>query len=293
MVPQAKPAPGIAPPLVAFGGRVDRATLKPHNKQADNGWLQAWDPVARKVVWETPKGPRATSGALATGGNLVFMGNSGGKQIRAYDARTGAELWNFEAQTAVFAAPITYELDGVQYIAASVGGAAQGGDYFAPTYARMLVFKVGGKAVLPANKPYTPLALNPPPSTATADVIAHGGDVYTKNCAVCHGAGGTQQRTSFPNLTVTPLLYSQAGFDQVVLGGMRADKGMGSFAKDVSATDAVAVREYLISRANEIKRNPPAAPGGFGGPPPGAAPPAPTRPATPATPDVHEEAAKK
>jgi hypothetical protein len=69
---------------------------------------------------------------------------------------------------------------------------------------------------------------------------------------------------------------------------------MGSFAKDVSATDAVAVREYLISRANEIKRNPPPAPGGFGGPPPGAAPPAPARPATPApTPDVHEEAAKK
>jgi quinohemoprotein ethanol dehydrogenase len=290
MAPQAKPAPGTPPPLVAFGGRVDRATLKPHNKQADNGWLQAWDPVARKVVWETPKGPRATSGALATGGNLVFMGNSGGKQIRAYDAKTGAQLWNFEAQTAVFAAPITYELDGVQYIAASVGGAAQGGDYFAPTYARMLVFKVGGKAVLPENKPYTALALNPPPSTAAADVIALGGDVYARNCAVCHGAGGTQQRTSFPNLTVTPLLYSQAGFDQVVLGGMRADKGMGSFAKDVSATDAVAVREYLISRANEIKRNPPPAPGGFGAPPP----PAPARPAAPATtPDVHEEAARK
>jgi mono/diheme cytochrome c family protein len=156
----------------------------------------------------------------------------------------------------------------------------------------MLVFKVGGKAVLPENKPYTALALNPPPSTAAADVIAQGGDVYARNCAVCHGAGGTQQRTSFPNLTVTPLLYSQAGFDQVVLGGMRADKGMGSFAKDVSATDAVAVREYLISRANEIKRNPPAAPGGFGGPPPAAVPPAPARPPA-TTPDVHEEAARK
>jgi hypothetical protein len=89
---------------------------------------------------------------------------------------------------------------------------------------------------------------------------------------------------------VTPLLYSQAGFDQVVLGGMRADKGMGSFAKDVSATDAVAVREYLISRANEIKRNPPAAPAGFGAPPP----PAPARPAAPATTtDIHEDAARK
>jgi len=290
MAPQAKPAPGTAPPLVAFGGRVDRATLKPHNKQADNGWLQAWDPVARKVVWETPKGPRATSGVLATGGNLVFMGNSGGKQIRAYDAKTGAQLWNFEAQTAVFAAPITYELDGVQYIAASVGGSAQGGDYFAPTYARMLVFSVGGKAVLPANKPYTPLALNPPPSTAPADVIAHGTEVYTKNCAVCHGAGGTQQRSSFPNLTLTPLLYSQPGFDQVVLGGSRLEKGMGSFANELSPTDAVAVREYIISRANEIKNRPPGTPGAAPGAPPAAQPAPPTPPVR--TPDVHDPATR-
>jgi PQQ-dependent dehydrogenase (methanol/ethanol family) len=283
MVPQAKPAPGAAPPLVAFGGRFDRATLKPHNKQADNGWLQAWDPVARKVVWETPKGPRATSGVLATGGNLVFMGNSGGKQIAAYDAKTGAQLWTFDAQTAVYAAPITYELDGVQYIAASVGGAAQGGDYFAPTYARMLVFAVGGKAKLPPNQPYTAAVLNPPASTASADVIQLGNDKYTQHCSICHGAGGTQARTSFPNLTVTPFLHSQPAFDTVVLQGMRADKGMGSFAKDLSPTDAAAVREYLISRANELKNRVPAA-----GP---AGPPRPPAPA-PVSTDVHQEAAK-
>ena len=261
MAPQARPAPGVAPPLVAFGGRIDRATLKPHNKQADNGWLQAWDPVARKAVWETPKGPRATSGVLATGGNLVFMGNSGGKQIAAYDAKTGEKLWNFDAQTAVYAAPITYELDGVQYVAASVGGTAQGG-YFAPTYARMLVFAIGGSASLPPNATYTPPALDPPPLTASADVVAQGGQLYEKNCAVCHGANATQQRSSFPNLTVTPFLHSQEAFDQVVLQGLRVEKGMGSFSKELQAQDAAAVRAYLISRANEIKNGPPAAPGG-------------------------------
>jgi alcohol dehydrogenase (cytochrome c)/quinohemoprotein ethanol dehydrogenase len=278
--------PGSAPAAaggfnlgVAFGVRVDPKVLKPNARQADTGLLKAWDPVARKVVWSSEPGPRATSGVLATGGNLVFMGNSGGKQIAAYDAKTGTKLWTFDAQTAVFAAPITYELDGVQYVAASVGGAAQGGDYFAPTYARMLVFSVGGKAALPANRPYTPLALNPPPSTAAADVISHGSEVYTKNCAICHGAGGTQARTSFPNLTVTPLLYSQPGFDQVVLEGVRANKGMGSFSKDISASDAVAVREYLISRANEIRNRPPVLPG-------------PPRQPPPATQDVHQDAAK-
>jgi hypothetical protein len=70
---------------------------------------------------------------------------------------------------------------------------------------------------------------------------------------VCHGVNGVQARTSFPNLTVTPLLYVQDGFDNVVLRGARADKGMGSFAKDLKVADTVAVREYLIARANAVK----------------------------------------
>ena len=136
--------------------------------------------------------------------------------------------------------------------------------FFAPTHARMLVFALSGKAVLPEPEPYTPPPLNPPPSTAAAEVIAHGGQLYTQYCSVCHGANGFQGRSSFPNLTITPLLWTQPGFDQVVLGGGRADKGMGSFAKDLKPEDAAAVREYLISRANAIKTNGP--PAGFGAP---------------------------
>jgi alcohol dehydrogenase (cytochrome c)/quinohemoprotein ethanol dehydrogenase len=250
----APPVPGGFTLGIDMGAHVDPGTLQPYDRRGVSGRLEAWDPIARKVVWQTESftnsGP--TSGVLATAGNLVFMGNGGGKVLSAYDAKTGAKLWSFDAKTAVFAAPITYTLDGVQYIAASVGGAAQGG-YFAPTHARMLVFALGGEAALPEPEPYTPPPLDPPPSTAAADVITHGGKVYTQFCSVCHGANGLQARTSFPNLTVTPLLWTQAGFDQVVLQGGRVDKGMGNFAKDLTAEDAVAVREYLISRANALK----------------------------------------
>jgi mono/diheme cytochrome c family protein len=117
----------------------------------------------------------------------------------------------------------------------------------------MLVFALGGKAVLPEPEPYTPPPLNPPPSTAAADVIAHGAEKYTQYCSVCHGINGVQQRTSFPNLMITPLLWTQPAFDQVVLEGGRADKGMGSFAKDLKPEDTAAIRDYLISRANAIK----------------------------------------
>lgn len=291
MAPQRMPESG-EPPLIAFGGQIDRDTLKPHNKQANDGWLQAWDPVARKAVWESPRGPRATSGVLATGGNLVFMGNSNGNQLFAYNAENGEQLWSFDTQSAVYAAPITFELDGEQYIAASVGGTAQG-NYFAPSYGRMLVFKLGGTASLPPNVTYTPPELNPPPSTASADVIARGDAVYAENCAVCHGTNGVQQRSSFPNLTLSPLLYSQEGFDQVVLNGARVQRGMASFADKLSGEDSVAVREYIIARANDVKNNPPA-PGGFGAPPPAnnnAAGNAAAQTQQAADDDVHEEAA--
>ena len=82
-------------------------------------------------------------------------------------------------------APITYELDGVQYIAASVGGAAQG-DYFAPSYGRMLVFKVGGTVKLPPNAPYTARALNPPALTAPppSSRVARSSMRTTARCAM-------------------------------------------------------------------------------------------------------------
>jgi quinohemoprotein ethanol dehydrogenase len=253
-------SPGVRPPGGGFslginmGVKIEPGKLQPYDRHGVSGRLKAWDPVARKVMWETEpySDGLPTSGVLATAGNLVFMGNGVGKVLNAYDAKSGAKLWSFDAKTAVFAAPITYVLDGVQYIAASVGGVAQGG-YFAPTHARMLVFALGGKAALPEPEPYTPPPLNPPPSTGSAQTIAHGGEVYTQYCSVCHGANGLQARTSFPNLTVTPLLWTQEGFDYVVLQGGRADKGMGSFGKDLKAEDAVAVREYLISRANALK----------------------------------------
>ena len=276
MAPQQMPANG-KPPLVAFGGTIDRETLKPHNKQADEGWLQAWDPVARKVVWETPKGARATSGVLATAGNLVFMGNSNGNQLSAYNAQTGKQLWDYDAQTAVYAAPITYELDGEQYIAASVGGTSSGG-YFAPTHARMLVFKTGGTATLPEKVSYNPRPLNPPASTASAEVIADGGKLYDEHCSVCHGRDAVQQRTSFPNLTLTPFLHAQKGFDQVVMEGARVGRGMGDFSDRLTAADSIAVREYIISRANDVKNALPRT-SGFGSPPPSDSD------------DIHEEAA--
>jgi len=224
------------------------------------GYLQAWDPVAAKEVWRGEENQGPTGGVLATAGGLIFQGGGSNNHFRAYNARTGKKLWEVNVQTASVAPPISFELDGKQYIAVSVGGNSAV-DYYAPNYSRLLVFSLGANLQLPPAKPYQPLPLNPPPLTAAIHEVETGRQSYDSYCAICHGANATMRRSSFPNLLVSPFLHSQAGFDQVVLGGVRSDKGMASFADKLQPVDTAAIRAYLIARAHEqLKAMPPQPP---------------------------------
>ncbi len=225
----------------------------PAEKQGFVGFLQAWDPATGKMVWQGEENQGPTGGAMATAGGLVFQGGGAASEFRAYDAKSGEKLWSFPTQTAVLAGAITYELEGQQYVAASVGGQVPGG-YFAPNYSRLLVFALDGKATLPAAQAYTPPPLDPPAATATAEVVTAGGALYGKYCSACHGQSGQTRGSTFPNLMITPLLHTQEGFNQVVLQGARSERGMASFASVVDAAGAEALRAYIIDRANEAKK---------------------------------------
>lgn len=95
------------------------------------GALRAVDPVSGKIVWEVKNYAPLWGGVLATGGGLVFYGTPEG-YLKAMDAKTGKELWKFQAGTGIVAPPITWEQDGEQYVAvvAGWGGAVPlwGGD---------------------------------------------------------------------------------------------------------------------------------------------------------------------
>jgi len=109
--------------------------------------LQAWDPVTGTQVWRGESNAGPTGGALATAGGLVFQGGGSAQEFRAYDAATGAKLWSTQARTGVFAGPISYEIDGRQYIAVTVGSGASSPS--APNLSRLLVFGLNGTAQLP------------------------------------------------------------------------------------------------------------------------------------------------
>ncbi len=234
------------------------------------GSLLAWDPVANEKVWEHPfEGEGRYGGTLTTAGNLVFQGNADVEFV-AYNAETGEQLWDFDPQTGVTAGPISYELDGEQYVAVVPGRAAD--YYYAPNYSRVLVFKLGGTAVLPAPVDYVPPPINPPEQFAEAVEIDHGADLFEKNCAICHGDDG-QARSTFPDLRRSARIQAQPAFDAVVLGGALADNGMASFAAELEEADTHALRAYVVALAHDAQEREAAGedPGPRGGP---AAPPA-------------------
>lgn len=95
------------------------------------GTLRAYDPATGEKVWEHREEFPLWAGTLATAGNLVFTGTSDGF-VKAFNAETGEELWKFQTGSGIVSMPITWEMDGKQYlgIASGYGGAVPlwGGD---------------------------------------------------------------------------------------------------------------------------------------------------------------------
>jgi outer membrane protein assembly factor BamB len=126
--------------------------------------LYAWDPIARKERWRAAgagAGPFA-GGSLSTAGNLVF--SSVNNKLLAFRADTGEKLLDLDLHTSQLGPPISFTIDGKQYISVTGGpeavggagggrGAAPGGDAKGPAApprpAHLLVLAVDGKAPIP------------------------------------------------------------------------------------------------------------------------------------------------
>jgi quinohemoprotein ethanol dehydrogenase len=164
-------------PGVAFPGRdakpVVPPIIGPEPLAGQRGVLEAWDPVNQKLVWRTPGGGASGGGTLTTASNLVFQVINDGRLV-AYSADKGEKLVEIRTNRNGAAPPVTYVVDGRQYVAflAGTGRPAQGAG---PTDAKvdnaptLFVFEVGGTAALPPPPPpgQNPFGA-PPPPPATA-----------------------------------------------------------------------------------------------------------------------------
>ena len=84
------------------------------------GYLKAIDPLTGKTKWENASDIPRFSGVLSTGGGLVFSGQLTG-EFEAFDADSGKKLWHYQTGSGIEGQPITWEQDGVQYVAVASG----------------------------------------------------------------------------------------------------------------------------------------------------------------------------
>jgi alcohol dehydrogenase (cytochrome c) len=128
--PRAAAAPPAAPPAGRGGPPSPPSTFGLPNGGFNPGGpggggsmvLRALDIETGRVVWEVPQTGNSNNyaGTLSTAGGVVFYGQASG-EFTAVDASTGAHLWHFETQETWKASPMTYMLDGRQYVAIASG----------------------------------------------------------------------------------------------------------------------------------------------------------------------------
>ena len=265
-----------------------RPQMDPPQLEGGGSYLLAWDPVARKPVWEQRLGG-SRAGLLTTAGNLVFQGTAQ-NTFSAFRADNGEQVWTTATQANIVGGAASYEIDGEQYIAVVAGQGGGRGGYWAPNYARLLVYKLGGTALLPEPVSYTPPVLNPPPVFGDAALLAEGEQHYNAHCASCHGNNG-RVSSLFPDLKYAAALNAGELFKAIVIDGVLQNNGMVSFANVLTAEQAESIRAYVVKLSNDAKNAPP--PAGPGGPAAAPAaqvapPPAPAAQATQQQPAAHQ-----
>jgi len=216
------------------------------------GFLRAWDVANRQVKWEVPLPGTWNGGTLATASGLVFQG-AGDGHFSAYDAETGDRLLHLFTGTSIMAAPVTYSIDGDQYVAVLAGYGGAGMLSVADTAAvktyenngRLLVFKLGGSAVpLPRKRdvPLGPPIMDNSRLPALTQAQMDRGKALYLNCAGCHSTGGGTPM--LPNLGRVRELGKDA-LRAILLDGALVEVGMPNFTGTLKEEDVDLLYEYI------------------------------------------------
>jgi quinohemoprotein ethanol dehydrogenase len=235
------------------------------------GRLVAWDAKTATTRWSVEHPIIVNSGVLSTAGNLVFQGQGNG-EFDAYAADSGAKLWSLQTGSAINGVPVTYRINGEQYVIVPVGWGstfrlfatasmtATPESKYGPT--RLLAFKLGATQAFPLPHTSIPEVPRPPEQTYSKAAVARGELLAgSHGCVECHsprldGSGRWVLNGGIPDLRYMPPDAHRDWYG-IVLGGSHRLQGMLPFASPIAipATPALTQSEaddiyaYVIDRA--------------------------------------------
>jgi len=232
-------------------------------RDAGHSVLKAWDPIAKRAVWSVESPGISNGGAMATAGDLVFEGLADG-YFHAYDAKTGKDLWSFFAGVAATGVPITFSVEGRQYVAITAGPLGGSTAAFGPISGRwgwdprvhprrLLVFTLDGAAKLPATPPPRPAVPLAGEGFTVDAKKAKQGEFEYEHCTLCHGMGIVAGGIA-PDLRASPVMLSTEALSRVVREGSLAPRGMPAFPEFTDA-QLEAVQHYVRQKARADLRN--------------------------------------
>jgi quinohemoprotein ethanol dehydrogenase len=241
--------PAFQPPAV----RELLTRLQVSGEASQRAVLKAFDPQTGETRWEQQGvGFWDRAGVLATAGGLVFQGTDTG-YLKAYDATSGEELLNLHIGTSIIAAPMSYAIDGEQYIAVMAGWG--GGGWFAPhdtsavvqygNAGRIIAFRLGGGAVpIPELVSSAAPIPEPPAQFGTPEQIRQGQQLFGR-CSLCHANSDIGMTPDLRRMSPE----THAAFNAIVLYGARRYRGMPQWDDVLNEEQSNAIHAYLIDLA--------------------------------------------
>jgi quinohemoprotein ethanol dehydrogenase len=222
-----------------------QAAPRPESK----GFVGAFDPLTGEYKWRHRLESVFNGGVLATTTGLLFQGEGNG-QFVVRDTDTGEPIWSYDALGSFSSSIMSYQIDDTQYVATMVTGNRSidlGGT--------VLVFKLGGQDTLDVGEIADVSVPEQPEIEIDYQTYTKGDQLYHAQCASCHGGIGipTEVATIAPDLRLMTL-ETHGEYEDIVLGGSRADKGMAGFAEDLGADDIEAIRMFLVGQANQLRQ---------------------------------------
>jgi quinohemoprotein ethanol dehydrogenase len=220
----------------------------------DQGRLIAWDPINQKEVWKVDHPATYwNGGVLTTAGDLVFQGTAEGKFV-AYDAKNGNKVWEANVGSGAIASPVTYTVDGNQYVSIAVGWGGVVGIWNSFTKqiypGTVFTYMLDGEAPIP-DFPETPAKeLISMQNNASKQELDHGAGLFYGNCAVCH-------ELVKPGGVIPGLGYATKGTFEIfedILSGMYVNKGMPDFSDRFSRKDMADIKKFILHSANEARK---------------------------------------